>query len=106
MSHVNAALTPKARLRLGRLVVEEGWSVSMAARRFEVSYRTAQRWARRFAEAVAAGREPGVADMRDRSSRPHRQPARTPQPVVKRIVALRLRRRLGPVEIGDRKSVV
>jgi transposase len=52
MSHANAALTPKARLKLGRLVVEDGWSVSMAARRFEVTYRTAQRWARRFAEVV------------------------------------------------------
>ena len=27
MSHANAALTPKARLRLGWLVVEEGWPV-------------------------------------------------------------------------------
>jgi transposase InsO family protein len=40
--------------------------------------------------------------MQDRSSRPHRQPGRTPQPVVKRIVALRWRQRLGPVEIGHR----
>ena len=102
MSHANAALTPKARLKLGRLVIVDRWSVSMAARRFEVSYRTAQRWARRFAEVVAAGREPGLTDMRDRSSRPHRQPSRTPQRVVKRIVALRWRKRLGPVEIGHR----
>jgi transposase InsO family protein len=105
MSHVNAALTPKARLKLGGLVVDDGWPVSMAARRFEVSYRTAQRWARRFADVVAAGRRPELADMRDRSSRPHRQPARTPQRVVKRIVALRWRKRLGPVEIGHRLNV-
>ena len=92
-SHPNAALTPKARLRLGRLVVEQGWTVSAAARRFEVSYRTAQRWARRYAEMGAEG-------MLDRSSRPHRQPNRTPAQVVKRIVRLRWRQRLGPVEIG------
>jgi len=102
MSHANAALTPKARLRLGRLVVGEGWPVSAAARRFEVTYRTAQRWSRRFAEVVVSGREPGLDDMRDRSSRPHRQPGRTPQRLVKRIVALRWRQRLGPVEIGHR----
>jgi transposase InsO family protein len=105
MSHANAALTPKARLKLGRLVVQDRWPVSMAARRFEVTYRTAQRWARRFAEVVAAGREPVVEDMRDRSSRPHRQPGRTSQRLVKRIVALRWRQRLGPVEIGHRLGV-
>ena len=104
-SHANAALTPKARLRLARLVVDHGWTVSAAARRFEVTYRTAQRWSRRFAEVVAAGREPGVEDMRDRSSRPHRQPGRTPQPLVRRIVRLRWRHRLGPVEIGHRLGI-
>ena len=40
--------------------------------------------------------------MADRSSRPHRQPNRTPQPVVRKIVHLRWKQRLGPVEIGDR----
>ena len=93
MSHANAALTPKARLRLARLVVEDGWSVSAAAHRFEVSYRTAQRWSRRYAES-------GQAAMVDRSSRPNAQPNRTPPRVVRRIVSLRRRKRLGPVEIG------
>ena len=27
MSHANAALTPRARVRVARLVVEEGWPV-------------------------------------------------------------------------------
>lgn len=40
--------------------------------------------------------------MNDRSSRPHRQPNRTPAPVVRKIVHLRWKQRLGPVEIGDR----
>jgi transposase InsO family protein len=39
--------------------------------------------------------------MADRSSRPHRQPNRTPAPVVRKIVHLRWKQRLGPVEIGD-----
>jgi transposase InsO family protein len=102
MSHANAALTPKTRLRLGRLVIEDGWTVSAVAVRFEVTYRTAQRWARRYAEVMVTGRRPEIGDMRDRSSRPHRQPNRTPQRLVKRIVALRWRKRLGPVEIGHR----
>ena len=40
--------------------------------------------------------------MIDRSSRPHRQPNRTPKPVVRKIVHLRWKQRLGPVEIADR----
>jgi transposase InsO family protein len=39
--------------------------------------------------------------MVDRSSAPHRQSGRTPTSVVRRIVALRLRHRLGPVAIAD-----
>ena len=31
MSHANAALTPKARLKLGRLIIDVGWSVGAAA---------------------------------------------------------------------------
>jgi len=43
--------------------------------------------------------------MCDRSSRPHHQARRTPQPVVRKIVHLRWKQRLGPVEIGDRLGV-
>jgi len=100
--HANAALTPSARLRLGRLVVEEGWSVSAAARRFEVSYRTAKRWADRYRQVGVLA---GQAGMVDRSSRPHRSPTRTPRPVVRQIVRLRWRKRLGPVPIGARLGV-
>ena len=35
MSHANAALTPRARVKVARLVVEEGWPVSEVAARFE-----------------------------------------------------------------------
>jgi transposase InsO family protein len=38
--------------------------------------------------------------MIDRSSRPHRQPGRTPQPLVRKIVHKRWKHRLGPVAIG------
>lgn len=95
MSHANAALTPRQRLRLARQVVDEGWPVAGAARYFRVSYPTAAKWARRYVEL-------GEAGMADRSSRPHRHPNKTPQPVVKRIVHLRIKKRLGPVQIAGR----
>ncbi|MGY1693260.1 DDE-type integrase/transposase/recombinase, partial [Geodermatophilus sp. SYSU D01105] len=44
----------------------------------------------------------GPTAMADRSSRPHRCPRRTPAPVVRRIVHLRWKQRLGPVAIADR----
>jgi transposase InsO family protein len=40
--------------------------------------------------------------MTDRSSRPHRVANRTPRHVVRRIVHLRWKQRLGPVQIGAR----
>ena len=95
MSHRNAALTPVHRLRLARLVVDEGWPVARAAEWFHVSWPTAKRWSERYRQAGAAG-------MQDRSSRPHHSPTRTPQPVVRRIVHLRLKQRLGPVDIAAR----
>jgi transposase len=92
VSHANAALTPRARLRLAQYVVSQGHMISQAATRFEVSYRTAQRWVQRYLEL-------GEAGMNDRSSRPHRI-AKTPPKLVRKIVSLRRRKRWGPVEIG------
>jgi len=43
--------------------------------------------------------------MADRSSRPHRSPARTPQPLVRKIVHLRWKHRLGPVQIAGRLAM-
>jgi transposase InsO family protein len=80
---------------LARAVVEDGWSVSYAAAVFNVSWPTAKRWADRYRQA-------GPAGMTDRSSRPHRCPRRTPQPLVRQIVHLRWKQRLGPVAIAER----
>jgi len=98
VSHANAALTPKARLRLARLVVDDGWPVARVAERFQVSWPTAKRWADRY-------RQLGPNGMADRSSRPHRQPNRTGQPLVRKIVHLRWKQRLGPVAIADRTGL-
>ena len=98
MSHANAALTPKARLRLARLIVDDQWPVAAAAKMFMVSPVTARKWAVRY-------RLEGVAGMADRSSRPRSCPHRTPELVVRQIVRLRWRQRLGPVQIGGRLGV-
>ncbi|WP_193103860.1 leucine zipper domain-containing protein, partial [Brachybacterium sp. FME24] len=47
MSHANAVLTPRTRLRLARLVVEDGWTYATAAKMFMVAPRTAKKWADR-----------------------------------------------------------
>ncbi|MCU1634037.1 MAG: family transposase [Micrococcaceae bacterium] len=49
MSHANAALTPIQQLRIGNLIVDEGWPVTHAAVFFHVSWQTAKRWADRHA---------------------------------------------------------
>ncbi|MGV0627888.1 IS481 family transposase, partial [Mycolicibacter minnesotensis] len=43
MSHANAALTPRARLRLAQLVVEQGWTYAAAASMFMVCAKTARK---------------------------------------------------------------
>jgi transposase InsO family protein len=91
--HANAALTPRARLRLARLIVEDGWPVARAAERFQVAWPTAKRWADRY-------RRLGADGMQDLPSRPHRSPRKTPRPQVRKIVHVRWKRRLGPVGIA------
>jgi transposase InsO family protein len=98
VSHANAALTPRARLRLAQLVVDRGWTCAAAAKMFMVSPRTAAKWAARY-------RVEGPAGMADRSSRPRRSPAKTPPHLVRQIVRLRWRQRLGPVQIAGQLGV-
>jgi len=98
VSHANAALTPRARLRLAKLIVEEHWPVIVAAKMFMTSPPTARKWAARF-------RAEGPAGMVDRSSRPRSMPTKTPTATVKRIVRLRWRRRLGPAQIAGELGI-
>jgi transposase InsO family protein len=98
VSHANAALTPRARLRLAKLIVEDGWKPSEAAKMFMVSTVTARKWASRL-------RAEGPAGMADRSSRPRSCPHRTPERIKREIVRLRWRHRLGPVQIGGQLGV-
>ncbi len=91
MSHANAALTPRARLRVARLVIDQGVPIAEVAARFQCSWPTVKRWSERYAAGLP---------MTDRSSRPHSMPAKTCAATTRRIVALRLRKRLGPVQLA------
>src|SRR5688572_12364312 len=93
MSHANATLAPGGRLKLARLVVEDGWSYARAAERFSVSATTARRWAARYRLA-------GPAGMGDRSSRPRHCPHQLARRIERRIVGLRVTRRWGPARIA------
>jgi hypothetical protein len=93
--HRNAPLTETGRLRLARCIVDHGWPIARAAERFQVARTTATKWSQRY-------RQLGPAGMVDHSSRPHHCPRRTPQPIVRWIVYLRWKQRLGPVAIAAR----
>jgi len=100
-------LTPVQRLRIGRLVVDDGWPIVRAADFFHVSWPTAKRWADRYRAQVAASDDAVVRQdaMTDRSSRPRRMPTKTPQRLVRKIVHVRCRQRLGPVQIAGQLNL-
>ncbi len=108
MSHANALLTPKGRLALAHVIVDDGWSLRRAAERFQVSVATASRWAARYRQRDLS--LPAVEAMQDRSSRPKRSPRQTRRPMVRRILHLRRKRGWGPARIaaklGLRSSTV
>ena len=64
-----------------------------------VAWTTAKRWEQRY-------REHGKDGMNDRPSRPRTSPNRTTTSVVKKIVSLRWRKRLGPVQIAYRPGLL
>ena len=98
MVHANALLTPRGRLALARLIVDEGWPARRAAERFQTSAQTAGHWSHRYRERDTS--RPAIEAMADRSSRPHRSPAQTPAWLERRICHLRRTRGWGPARIG------
>lgn len=96
MSHANAALTPRHRLKVARLVIEDGFPISEVAARFQVSWPTVKRWVDRYRNG-----EP----MHDRSSRPRFSPSKTNRAITKRCVSLRMRLREGPVQLASRLHI-
>lgn len=97
MLHANAALTPRHRLIVAKLVVEDGYPISEIAARFQCSWPTVKRWVDRY--------RAGDRQMLDRSSRPRWSPNKTSVTVTKRLVSLRLRLREGPLQLAARVGV-
>lgn len=94
--HANATLTPRHRLKVAQLVVDDGWPISEVAARFQVSWPTVKRWVDRY----RAGES-----MQDRSSRPKTSPNKTDKATTKRCVSLRIRLREGPVQLAARLGI-
>lgn len=88
VSHANAALTPRARLRMARLIVEDGWPPWAAAKMFMVSVVTARKWAARL-------RAEGPAGI------PQRTPVSDTSASVRQIVAISI----FPSRSGSRHSM-
>ena len=91
--HPNAVLTPNGRRRMVDCVINKGWSIEATAERFQVDAKTVRKWRDRFLTE-------GEAGLRDRSSRPHRSPNRTPRACRREVIRLRRKRRWGADHIG------
>ena len=80
--HRNAKTTPHMRALLVHRVRLQQWPIATAAAAAGVAIRTAHKW-------LARHRQGGLPALHDRSSAPHRQPHRTPAPLISAIVAAR-----------------
>ena len=100
--HKNARLTPHSRAELVRRVLDDRQTPSAVATAFGVCVKTVRKWVERFQAA-------GPAGLADRSSRPHRLRAPTPDAVLQRIEALRRQRWTGQqiaLEVGVSPATV
>ena len=100
--HKNARLTPHSRAELVRRVLEDRQTPSAVATAFGVCVKTVRKWVERFQAA-------GPAGLADRSSRPHRLRAPTPDAVLQRIEDLRRQRWTGQqiaLEVGVSPATV
>lgn len=91
--HGSARLSVHSRLTIAVRVIEQGWSVTAAARAANVSRQTASKWVGRF-------RTEGEAGLRDRSTKPRRIHHRIAADLVRAIRRLRVSERMGPHRIG------
>ena len=104
MQHSNAKLTPAGRRRLVSLVVDDGLSLELAARRSGVSKTTAWEWTPRWRAASSSDRYSWVC-LNDRSSRPHHSPNRTAAKLEQTILTEREQTGWGPRLIAGRVGV-
>jgi len=98
VAHRNARLTFYGRVLLVQRVRQHGMPVAHVAKAMGVSRQCAHRWVARFDAE-------GEAGLHDRSSRPHRMPARTCDHVEELVVAARTEHRRGPDWLGPELGV-
>jgi len=87
--HPNARLTPRHRRNMVDCVLVKRWSIEATAERFQVDAKTVRKWRDRF-----------VAELEDRSSRPHHSPNQTPRRRRREVIRLRKKRRWGADHIA------
>jgi transposase-like protein len=83
--HRSARTTFVSRVLLVERVRKQGWSVEEAASAFGINTTSVRKWLNRFAEG-------GAGALRDRTSKPHRQPLKTSPSWEEQILALRAER--------------
>jgi transposase InsO family protein len=107
--HHRARHTPLGRWQVVRRVVEDGETFAQAAAWANVAKSTVWEWVHRWRAAAPADRESLVC-LAERSSRPHRSPARVPVDEEARICELRRRTGWSPrrlaVEVARPHSTV
>ena len=104
MQHSNAKLTPAGRRRLVSLVIDDGLSLELAARRSGVSKTTAWEWATRWRAANSSDRD-SWACLGDRPSRPRHSPNKTAAALEQAILIQREQTGWGPRLIAGRVGV-
>jgi transposase InsO family protein len=107
--HHRARFTPRGRELVVRRVVDDGETFAQAAAWANVSKSTVWEWVRRWRQASPAERV-SLACLEERSSRPHRSPARVGVEEERRICELRRQTGWSPrtiaVEVGRPHSTV
>jgi transposase InsO family protein len=96
--HRNARLNPNGRSLLVHRVRVLGRPVAHVAKELGISRQCAHKWVRRFDAE-------GEAGLRDRSSRPHRSPTRTPARVERRVLKARREHRCDAVGLAHHTGV-
>ena len=104
MEHGNAPLTRIGRLRLVRLVVEDGLTLQAAAAACNVAKSTAWVWVSRWRAASASERE-SLECLAGRSSRPRRCPGQLSDVDSDRVCEVRRRTGWGPRLIASEVGI-
>jgi transposase InsO family protein len=102
--HHRARFTARGRYEVVRRVVEEGETFAQAAAWANVSKSIVWEWVHRWRQATPAERT-SLACLAERSSRPHRSPARVPAEEAERICELRRRTGWSPRRLADEPEI-